>query len=161
MDLLIALTIQASYNNAEMIDNRYWYPQGKVVVLCETNIQVARIHFHPPWWPGLFPYSDSLNFFRLASGQFETLALSTIKHNTMADSSGAKPPTRQQRQVCWKLRDEYFACLDRLNIVDPVAVEKDPEQAKDCLESKKKYEDACMASWVCFRVNDRELPLNV
>ncbi|KAL1927443.1 hypothetical protein VTP01DRAFT_3680 [Rhizomucor pusillus] len=66
----------------------------------------------------------------------------------MADSSGAKPPTRQQRQVCWKLRDEYFACLDRLNIVDPVAVEKDPEQAKDCLESKKKYEDACMASWV-------------
>lgn len=70
----------------------------------------------------------------------------------MTDSSGTKPPTRQQRQVCWKLRDEYFACLDRLNIVDPVAVEKDPEQAKDCLESKKKYEDACMASWVCLSI---------
>ncbi|KAI9315546.1 cytochrome c oxidase, subunit VIb [Dichotomocladium elegans] len=65
----------------------------------------------------------------------------------MTDHS-AKPPTRTQRQQCWKLRDEYFACLDRLNIIDPVAVEKNPDQAKDCLGLKSKYEDGCLASWV-------------
>ncbi|CDH50363.1 hypothetical protein RO3G_09383 [Lichtheimia corymbifera JMRC:FSU:9682] len=60
----------------------------------------------------------------------------------------SKPPTRQQRQQCWKVRDEYFACLDRLNIIDPTTVEKDPQKAKECLDCKKKYEDTCLASWV-------------
>lgn len=65
-------------------------------------------------------------------------------------AESTKPPTRQERQYCWKLRDEYFACLDRLTIVDPVIVEKEPEKAKECLEKKSKYEDACMASWVSW-----------
>ncbi|KAI9498008.1 cytochrome c oxidase, subunit VIb [Zychaea mexicana] len=66
----------------------------------------------------------------------------------MTAAENAKPPTRQQRQHCWKLRDEYFACLDKLSIVDPVIVEKEPTKAKECLEKKSQYEDACMASWV-------------
>lgn len=69
----------------------------------------------------------------------------------MASESSSKPPTRQQRQHCHKLRDEYFACLDRLNIMDPAEVEKNPEVAKSCLDNKKKYEDACLASWVNTR----------
>lgn len=69
----------------------------------------------------------------------------------MANDEGTKPPTRQQRQQCWKVRDEYFACLDRLNIIDPVTVEKDPSQASACLDKKKVYEDECMASWVCVQ----------
>ncbi|KAI8147697.1 cytochrome c oxidase, subunit VIb [Fennellomyces sp. T-0311] len=60
----------------------------------------------------------------------------------------SKPPTRQERQKCWKLRDEYFACLDSVSIIDPTIVENDPQKAKDCLEKKSKYEDGCMASWV-------------
>jgi cytochrome c oxidase assembly factor 6 len=60
-----------------------------------------------------------------------------------------KPPTREERKKCWKLRDEYFACLDQLTILDPAIVEKQPERAASCLDKKKHYEDACMASWVC------------
>ncbi|KAI7886590.1 hypothetical protein K492DRAFT_203122 [Lichtheimia hyalospora FSU 10163] len=63
-------------------------------------------------------------------------------------SQESKPPTRQQRQQCWKVRDEYFACLDRLSIIDPTVVEKDPQKAKECLDCKKLYEDTCLASWV-------------
>ncbi|KAI7861695.1 cytochrome oxidase c subunit VIb-domain-containing protein [Spinellus fusiger] len=65
-----------------------------------------------------------------------------------ASAEGSKPPTRQERKVCWKLRDEYFSCLDRLNILDPATVDKDPSKAQTCLDSKQKYEDGCMASWV-------------
>lgn len=61
-----------------------------------------------------------------------------------------KPPTREERKKCWKLRDEYFACLDQLTILDPAIVEKQPERAASCLDKKKHYEDACMASWVCI-----------
>ncbi|KAI8096643.1 cytochrome c oxidase, subunit VIb [Halteromyces radiatus] len=63
-------------------------------------------------------------------------------------STPDKPPTREERKKCWKLRDEYFACLDKLNILDPVLVEKQPDRATSCLDKKKHYEDACMASWV-------------
>ncbi|KAI8370496.1 cytochrome oxidase c subunit VIb-domain-containing protein [Radiomyces spectabilis] len=65
-----------------------------------------------------------------------------------SSAAPTKPPTREQRKQCWKVRDEYFACLDKLNIIDPVVVEKSPEKAQACLEKKKKYEDDCMASWV-------------
>ncbi|KAI9019272.1 cytochrome c oxidase, subunit VIb [Phycomyces nitens] len=61
---------------------------------------------------------------------------------------GSKPPTRAERKHCWKLRDEYFACLDKISIIDPAIVDKDPSRAEGCLDSKKKYEDGCMASWV-------------
>lgn len=71
----------------------------------------------------------------------------------------SKPPTRQQRQQCWKVRDEYFACLDRLNIIDPAVVEKDPQQAKECLDCKKLYEDTCLASWVRYPPLPYSIPL--
>lgn len=60
----------------------------------------------------------------------------------------SKPPSREERKRCWFLRDEYFECLNKCNIRDPVTVEKTPEKASECLELKKKYEEGCMASWV-------------
>ncbi|KAG0163745.1 hypothetical protein DFQ28_011299, partial [Apophysomyces sp. BC1034] len=65
-----------------------------------------------------------------------------------APTEGSKPPTREQRRQCWKVRDEYFACLDNLGIIDPTVVEKDPSKAESCLNLKKNYEDTCIASWV-------------
>lgn len=61
-----------------------------------------------------------------------------------------KPPTREERKRCWFLRDQYFGCLDKLNINDPTIVEKNPEKATECLELKKGYEEGCMASWVSY-----------
>ncbi|CAO3587657.1 unnamed protein product [Absidia cylindrospora] len=58
----------------------------------------------------------------------------------MTATTNDKPPTREERKKCWKLRDEYFACLDNLNVLDPVIVEKQPDRATSCLEKKKHYE---------------------
>ncbi|KAI8972074.1 cytochrome c oxidase, subunit VIb [Pilobolus umbonatus] len=74
----------------------------------------------------------------------------------MVDS---KPPTRAERKQCWFLRDEYFKCLDKCDILDPTVVDTSPEKAPSCLELKKQYEQGCMASWVEYfnkrRVLDR------
>jgi cytochrome c oxidase assembly factor 6 len=64
-----------------------------------------------------------------------------------------KPPTRRERQQCWKVRDEYFACLESCGILDPETMNTNEavrEKGKTCLDKKKLYEDACMASWVCY-----------
>ncbi|CAO3678958.1 unnamed protein product [Umbelopsis ramanniana] len=62
-----------------------------------------------------------------------------------------KPPSRRERQQCWKVRDEYFSCLESCGILDPEAMNtKDTtrEKGKACLDKKKIYEDTCMTSWV-------------
>ncbi|ORX49486.1 hypothetical protein DM01DRAFT_1291170 [Hesseltinella vesiculosa] len=66
----------------------------------------------------------------------------------MSPPPSDKPPSREERKKCWKVRDEYFACLDQLKILDPTVVDKSPDRASSCLGKKKQYEDACMASWV-------------
>ncbi|KAG0743678.1 hypothetical protein G6F57_006199 [Rhizopus arrhizus] len=71
----------------------------------------------------------------------------------------SKPPSREERKRCWFLRDEYFECLNKCNIRDPVTVEKTPEKASECLELKKKYEEGCMASWVEYFNKRRVLDL--
>lgn len=66
----------------------------------------------------------------------------------MTTETGSKPPTREERKHCWFVRDQYFGCLDKLNINDPTIVEKNPEKATECLQLKKGFEEGCMASWV-------------
>ncbi|KAF9939350.1 hypothetical protein BGZ65_010735 [Modicella reniformis] len=56
----------------------------------------------------------------------------------------AHHPTRADRQKCWKRRDAYFACLGESNVLDPTG----PEAAGVCQELGKKYQGACMKSWV-------------
>ncbi|KAI7900585.1 cytochrome c oxidase, subunit VIb [Cokeromyces recurvatus] len=70
-----------------------------------------------------------------------------------------KPPTRAERKHCWFLRDQYFKCLDQLNIMDPSIVDKEPSKASSCLELKKNYEEGCMASWVEYFNKRRVLDL--
>ncbi|RUS27801.1 cytochrome c oxidase, subunit VIb [Jimgerdemannia flammicorona] len=68
-------------------------------------------------------------------------------------SKTANPPNRTERQRCWLVRDEYFACLDSCGVLDPVTVNSKPEvkeKAKACLEKKKVYESECIASWVDY-----------
>ncbi|KAI8358684.1 cytochrome oxidase c subunit VIb-domain-containing protein [Mortierella sp. GBAus27b] len=67
---------------------------------------------------------------------------------------GVHHPTRADRQKCWKSRDEYFACLNKADVVDP----SKPEAANVCVELRKHYHDACMKSWVEY-FNKRTFPL--
>ncbi|KAF9115581.1 hypothetical protein BGX27_007318 [Mortierella sp. AM989] len=53
-------------------------------------------------------------------------------------------PSRAARQNCWKVRDAYYACLDKSNVLDASS----PEAANICVELRKAYHDGCMKSWV-------------
>ncbi|CAJ0836616.1 13809_t:CDS:2 [Entrophospora sp. SA101] len=66
----------------------------------------------------------------------------------------SQPPVRSDRELCWKLRDEYFKCLGE---IDPTTVNNDESikslvKKNGCWKIKGAYEDKCIASWV--RVND-------
>ncbi|KAF9901020.1 hypothetical protein EC991_006610 [Linnemannia zychae] len=62
-----------------------------------------------------------------------------------ADES-VKHPSRADRQNCWKVRDSYFECLNKANIVDP----SKPEAANVCQDLRSLYEKGCMKSWVDY-----------
>ncbi|CAG8673953.1 7986_t:CDS:2, partial [Scutellospora calospora] len=81
----------------------------------------------------------------------------------MTKSEG-KPPLRTQRETCWKLRDEYFSCLESVSIFDPTKVDTDESIKKlvkksNCWKKKGSYEDACMTSWVDYFNKRRALEI--
>lgn len=80
---------------------------------------------------------------------------------TSSTNTQSIPPLRSQRDLCWKLRDEYFECLDNINnsnsddklFVDPVSVQNDENMQKlvkkfNCWKKKEEYEKSCITSWV-------------
>ncbi|CAG8443736.1 949_t:CDS:2 [Cetraspora pellucida] len=83
---------------------------------------------------------------------------------TKSEASTGKPPLRTQRETCWKLRDEYFSCLEAVSIFDPTKVDTDESIQKlvkksDCWKKKSSYEDACMTSWVDYFNKRRALEI--
>ncbi|KAG9013915.1 hypothetical protein FRB94_004295 [Tulasnella sp. JGI-2019a] len=52
------------------------------------------------------------------------------------------PPNRNQRKMCWAGRDQYYACLDALNIIAP------GEEGNKCAKELAQFQAACAASWV-------------
>ncbi|CAI2193306.1 9629_t:CDS:2 [Funneliformis geosporum] len=91
----------------------------------------------------------------------------------------SKPPLRSERNLCWKLRDEYFECLEKITplinnntssggdiklIVDPILVQDNDEIQKlvkkfNCWKKKEEYEKACITSWVEYFNTRRQLEL--
>jgi cytochrome c oxidase assembly factor 6 len=83
------------------------------------------------------------------------------------------PPSRSQRNLCWKLRDEYFECLENITplinnttnnkiIIDPILVQDDEETQKlvkkfNCWKKKEEYEKACITSWVSLLGRKRNI----
>jgi len=55
-------------------------------------------------------------------------------------------PSRSQRALCWATRDQFFACLDKHNILDPL---KNPKESKSfCGPEEASFEKECKGSWV-------------
>lgn len=50
--------------------------------------------------------------------------------------------TREDRQMCWEARDQYFACLDNVGVV------KAGDESGACASENKTYEKNCAKSWV-------------
>lgn len=70
------------------------------------------------------------------------------KSTTAAETSETpQPPSREQRQLCWNKRDEYFACLDKHGIIQPAEGELGDKEGK-CTAQRTSYEGSCGRSWV-------------
>ncbi|CAG8464718.1 10430_t:CDS:2, partial [Acaulospora colombiana] len=71
---------------------------------------------------------------------------------TPSKISSLVAPDRKQREICWKIRDEFFTCLDNALIDDPTKIDTDESiqliaKKGGCLKMKKDYEKACIGSW--------------
>lgn len=62
--------------------------------------------------------------------------------------AGVRAPDRTERKRCWEARDQYFACLDRNNILDALKDEK--ATAKACGAETAIFERDCAREWVSF-----------
>lgn len=95
-----------------------------------------------------------LNFIRSGLSQAEpSTCMSWFSGSKDAAASIAKeanyqPPKREERKHCWEARDNYNACLDRHEIVDPV-IYAAVASAK-CGRESEAFEKDCASSWVAF-----------
>jgi len=67
---------------------------------------------------------------------------------TQSTTSSTPPtaPNRSQRALCWTARDQFFACLDKHNILDPL---KNPKESKSfCGPEDASFQKECKGSWV-------------
>ncbi|KAL6927140.1 hypothetical protein ACO0SA_003430 [Hanseniaspora valbyensis] len=59
-------------------------------------------------------------------------------------------PDRQSRKQCWEKRDEFFSCLDKINILNSL----DPNNSKiiksNCSREKSEFEHNCATSWISY-----------
>ncbi|KAK6543084.1 hypothetical protein TWF694_007007 [Orbilia ellipsospora] len=55
-------------------------------------------------------------------------------------------PDRTERQKCWEARDQFFACLDKNDILD--SIKHGDSASKKCGGELKVFERDCASSWV-------------
>jgi cytochrome c oxidase assembly factor 6 len=63
-----------------------------------------------------------------------------------SSDGGFIAPDRSERAKCWEARDKYYTCLDKADIIDPIANAK--VVAKHCPNEEKTFEQNCAQSWV-------------
>lgn len=62
--------------------------------------------------------------------------------------SGARAPSRTEREACWAARDGYFGCLDRHGVVDALSADGVKKAAKMCKAEGEDFERDCAKAWV-------------
>lgn len=65
-----------------------------------------------------------------------------------SQDGGYIAPDRSARSVCWEKRDEFFACLDRNNILN--SIKDDVAVKKVCPKELVEFEKSCASSWVTY-----------
>lgn len=67
-----------------------------------------------------------------------------------AEEKKPELPKREQRKKCWQARDNFFACLDEQNIVNPLDPAKAADVKKYCGKQDVEFGKECIASWVKY-----------
>ena len=80
-------------------------------------------------------------------GLFSSSNTSTHPPPPIPSADGAFiAPDRQNRRACWRARDDFFACLERNNIVD--SIRESGKTEEKCSGEGRALEKECVASWV-------------
>lgn len=58
--------------------------------------------------------------------------------------------TRESRKLCWESRDEYFDCLNKIDVISPLDPKNKSKIKKNCSIQEKKFEDDCANSWISY-----------
>lgn len=70
------------------------------------------------------------------------------------------PNTRAQRIKCWESRDLFFACLDKIGVVDSLSSVNEEKISRNCSEEFARFNDQCINSWIQYfqrkRITDWE-----
>ncbi|XBW38008.1 hypothetical protein QEN19_003593 [Hanseniaspora menglaensis] len=59
-------------------------------------------------------------------------------------------PNRQSRKLCWEKRDEFFNCLDKIDILNSLDPKNKDIIAKNCSKQKADFEYNCATSWISY-----------
>lgn len=59
-------------------------------------------------------------------------------------------PDRQSRKLCWEKRDEYFNCLDKIDILNSLDPNNSAVISKNCSKEKLDFEFNCATSWITY-----------
>lgn len=62
--------------------------------------------------------------------------------------SGARTPSRKERELCWAARDVYFSCLDAQGVIDAVNEPGKSTAAAKCKAEEEGFERDCARAWV-------------
>lgn len=70
------------------------------------------------------------------------------------------PNTRSQRVKCWESRDQFFACLDKIQVIDSLSPVNQDKVKKNCSEEFNNFNKECINSWIQYfqkkRITDWE-----
>ncbi|KAL1303144.1 hypothetical protein AAFC00_006575 [Neodothiora populina] len=72
----------------------------------------------------------------------------TLESPKPSHDGGFIAPDRTQRAKCWEGRDNFFACLDKNNIID--SVRESDKAASLCNTENAAFEKNCASSWVQY-----------
>ncbi|EAW09551.1 cytochrome c oxidase subunit 6B family protein [Aspergillus clavatus NRRL 1] len=75
-----------------------------------------------------------------------------------ASDGGRIAPDRTSREKCWEGRDNFFACLDKNEIVD--SIKEDKEVRRKCGKELAEFEGACAKAWVKYFKEKRVMEYN-
>ncbi|MCJ1254137.1 hypothetical protein MMC24_001951 [Lignoscripta atroalba] len=80
-------------------------------------------------------------------GFFSTTPAQPASPKPSADGA-FEAPNRQSRRACWTARDDFFACLERNNIID--SIRESSKADEKCREEGQTLERECVSSWVTY-----------
>ncbi|QLG73564.1 hypothetical protein HG535_0F00740 [Zygotorulaspora mrakii] len=61
-----------------------------------------------------------------------------------------QPNNRSARKLCWEARDDYFACLNSIHVVNALEPQHQQQIEKACSNQDRNFNENCAASWIKY-----------